>query len=92
MATALLHLLTFYSLKTSYEGVVVARLPFEPFAMIRGVSHRGIDGEDYRECGVILLYIICSMAIKPNLQRALGHSPPKSAMPKTIWGIPTTPQ
>uniref|UniRef100_A0A7S4I6A2 Calcium load-activated calcium channel n=1 Tax=Prymnesium polylepis TaxID=72548 RepID=A0A7S4I6A2_9EUKA len=89
MATAFMHMLTFYSLKTNYEGLVIARLPFEPFAMIRGITHRGLEGDDYRECGVILVYIICSMAMKPNLQRVLGHAPPKTAMPKTIWGIPT---
>lgn len=88
MATMMMHLFTFYALKTQYEGIVVARLPFEPFAMIRGLSHRGISGDDYRECGVILIYVLCSMAIKPNLQRALGHAPPKTAMPKSIWGIP----
>jgi len=91
MATAVVLMLTFWSLKSNYEGVVLARLPFEPFAIVRGLSHRGLEGEDMRECGVIFVYVLCCMTIKPNLQRALGHMPPKPQIPKTIFGISTDP-
>jgi hypothetical protein len=153
---------------------VLARLPFEPFAIVRGISHRGLPGDDvsaarlqpaasscsyqpaanhqptasyqpraamlascrhcvvstvcsrhmsialpkaerfhsilchqlipsrvrsadlfaivapqFRECGVIFVYVLCCMSIKPSLQRALGHTPLKPTLPKTVFGIPT---
>ena len=92
MASAVMLMLTFWSLKSKYEGIVLARLPFEPFSIVRGLSHRGLEGEDFRECGVIFVYVLCCMAIKPNLQRVLGQTPLKHSLPKHIFGIPTNPQ
>ena len=84
MLTALVHLVTFFNLKASYDGVVLARLPFEPFSMIAGMSHRNIPGIDSKDCGFIFIYMLCSLCIKPNLQHMLGHTPPKTAIPKGI--------
>ena len=84
MLTAFVHMATFFYLKSSYDGIVLARLPFEPFALVYGMSHRNIPGTDPRDCGMIFIYALCSMCIKPNLQRALGHAPPKTAIPKGI--------
>jgi uncharacterized membrane protein (DUF106 family) len=81
MLTAIMHMLAFFSLKTHYDGIVVARLPFEPFGFIKGISHRNLPGNDVTHCGMIFLYMLCSMGIKPNLQRMLGHTPPKSKIP-----------
>ncbi len=30
-----------------FQGVVVAMLPFEPFSLLRGISHRNIEGENF---------------------------------------------
>ena len=87
MWTAMVHMITFFNLKNSYEGVVLARLPFQPFSLIAGMSHRGIPGVDARDCGIIFIYVLCSMCIKPNLQHLLGHAPPKTAIPKGIEKI-----
>lgn len=84
MLTALVHLVTFFNLKASYDGVVLARLPFEPFSMIAGMSHRNIPGSNFKDCGIIFIYMLCSLCIKPNLQHMLGHTPPKTAIPKGI--------
>jgi len=83
MLTAFFHTVTFFSLKTSYDGVVLARLPFVPFGFMQSLSHRNLPGNDMRDCGIIIIYALCSLAIKPNLQKILGHEPPKSAMPDT---------
>ena len=74
-------MLAFFALKTHYDGVVLARLPFEPFGLVHGISHRNLPGTDVRDCGIIFIYMLCSMCIKPNLQRALGHAPPKTKIP-----------
>ena len=81
MITAVFHLCMFFSLKASYEGMVLARLPFVPFSFVQSVSHRGMPGVDMQDCGMMFVYMLCSMAIKPNLQKLLGHTPPKMALP-----------
>jgi len=81
MLTATVQLMAFFSLKTSYDGIVLAKLPFAPFSFLQGVTHRNLPGSDPTDCGMIFLYMLCSMTIKPNLQRALGHAPPKTAIP-----------
>ena len=81
MLTALVHTLVFFTIKTSYDGDVLARLPFYPWGMIQSLSHRNLPGTDTRECGIVLLYMLCSMCLKPNIQKALGHDPPKTAIP-----------
>lgn len=81
MITAIFHLFMFFSLKASYEGMIIARLPFVPFSFVQSVSHRSIVGSDMQNCGMIFIYMLCSMSIKPNLQKLLGHTPPKTALP-----------
>eukprot|EP00310_Coccolithus_braarudii_P013263 CAMPEP_0183352084 /NCGR_PEP_ID=MMETSP0164_2-20130417/27456_1 /TAXON_ID=221442 /ORGANISM="Coccolithus pelagicus ssp braarudi, Strain PLY182g" /LENGTH=212 /DNA_ID=CAMNT_0025524437 /DNA_START=25 /DNA_END=663 /DNA_ORIENTATION=+ len=56
-----------------YSGIVCARLPFS-FSFLSMITHRSLPGEDWTECSVIFLYMLCSLAIKPNLQRFL-HVP-----------------
>lgn len=84
MLTAIIHFLTFWTLKSSYDGIVVARLPFTPPGFIQNLSHRNLPGTDPRDCGMIFVYALCSLCIKPNLERALGHAPPKTQIPKGI--------
>ena len=52
------------SCDVSFDGRVVARLPFEPISFIRGLSHRNLVGDDYRQCSFIFLYILCTMSIR----------------------------
>jgi hypothetical protein len=65
------------------KGIVVARLPFEPFALVRGMTHRGINestgfnmlgliGEDYTECSYLFIYILTSFVFRTNLQKIFG--------------------
>ena len=48
----------------SFEGRVVAKLPFEPIPWIRGLSHRNLSGEDFTDCSFIFLYVLCTMSIR----------------------------
>ena len=48
----------------SFDGKVVAKLPFEPIALLRGVSHRNLMGSDYTDCSFIFLYILCTMSVR----------------------------
>eukprot|EP01114_Cavostelium_apophysatum_P014453 TRINITY_DN3761_c0_g1_i1.p1 TRINITY_DN3761_c0_g1~~TRINITY_DN3761_c0_g1_i1.p1 ORF type:complete len:199 (+),score=20.46 TRINITY_DN3761_c0_g1_i1:58-597(+) len=81
-------LITLLGLMNSmFEGQIVAKLPFEPFSMLTGISHRGLPGTDYTECSMVFLYILCNMGIRSNLQKILGVAPPKGAS-QNPWAPP----
>ena len=75
VAPGVTHLLAFSYIYNKYDGHAVARLPFEPFSAVRHISHRHVPGEDFHDCSVAFLYALCSMSLKPNLQKALGVAP-----------------
>jgi hypothetical protein len=45
-ATPLTMILAFRFLVSNYDGIVVARLPFEPFGFVTGLSHRNLPGTE----------------------------------------------
>eukprot|EP00727_Mastigamoeba_balamuthi_P013505 m51a1_g8778 putative transmembrane and coiled-coil domains protein 1-like (178) ;mRNA; f:185019-185951 len=65
------------ALGTACEGLVAAKLPFTPFGFVQSLSHRGLPGIDPTDCSVLFVYVLFSMAIKPNLQKILGTEQPK---------------
>jgi len=79
VAVGFTFIVLFGALTSSFDGKVVARLPFEPFQLFRGVSHRNLIGTDYYECSFLFFYILCGMGLRGNLQKLLGTTPPKVA-------------
>ena len=69
----------FYNNKLN-QGVVVAKLPFEPISFIQGITHRNIVGTDYTDCSMIFLYILSNMSLRPMIQKILGFSGPRTSM------------
>jgi uncharacterized membrane protein (DUF106 family) len=75
-----LFMVFFISLFNSmYYGVVVAKLPFEPFSFLSNVTHRGILSTDRTDCAFIFLFILSNFVIRPILQKILGVAPPRSS-------------
>merc|ERR1712156_936237 len=64
---------------TIFDGRVVAKLPFTPIYWIQGLSHRNLLGDDMTDYSFIFLYILCTMSIRQNIQKALGFAPSRSA-------------
>merc|ERR1712156_256823 len=64
---------------TIFDGRVVAKLPFTPIYWIQGLSHRNLLGDDMTDCSFIFLYILCTMSIRQNIQKALGFAPSRAA-------------
>merc|ERR1712002_1081109 len=62
-----------------FDGKVVAKLPFVPISLIQNLSHRNLSGDDYTDCSFIFLYILCTMAIRQNIQKMLGLAPSRAA-------------
>ncbi|MED6275681.1 hypothetical protein CHARACLAT_028887, partial [Characodon lateralis] len=58
----------------SFDGRVVAKLPFVPLSYIQGLSHRNLLGEDYTDCSFIFLYILCTMSIRQEAALDQGRS------------------
>ncbi|XP_064396498.1 calcium load-activated calcium channel-like isoform X2 [Halichondria panicea] len=52
---------------TIFDGRVVAKLPFEPFSLLQGLSHRTLMGSDFTDCSFIFLYILCTMAVREKM-------------------------
>ena len=44
-----------------------------------GLSHRNLLGDDMTDCSFIFLYILCTMSIRQNIQKALGFAPSRAA-------------
>jgi hypothetical protein len=57
---------------TYFQGSVVAILPFEPFYLIRGMTHRNIPGEDYTQSAYLPIYIIFTFIWRSNLKKIFG--------------------
>eukprot|EP00270_Netrium_digitus_P021335 TRINITY_DN907_c0_g1_i2.p1 TRINITY_DN907_c0_g1~~TRINITY_DN907_c0_g1_i2.p1 ORF type:complete len:189 (-),score=47.66 TRINITY_DN907_c0_g1_i2:134-700(-) len=82
-------LLVFGVLTSLFDGKPVAKLPFTPFKFIQNMSHRGLPGDDGTDCAMVFLYMLCSLCIRPNLQKLLGFSPPRAAgaQQNNIFGL-----
>ncbi|OWA50972.1 Transmembrane and coiled-coil domains protein 1 [Hypsibius exemplaris] len=74
-----------------FEGKVVAKLPFQPFSLFQGLSHRNLLGTDYTDCSYLFLYILSTMTIRQNLQKALGFAPNRASAQGGGFFTPPTP-
>ena len=41
-----------------FEGFVAVKLPFNPFNMFSGMSHRGLKGEDMTQGSLFFVYML----------------------------------
>merc|ERR1712226_332119 len=73
-----------------FAGKVVARLPFEAPGFARSLSHLNLLGSDYHDCSSELVFLLCSFAMRPALQRILGHKQVK--MPTSMQWPPVVPE
>lgn len=65
---------------TYFQGQVIAVLPFEPYSLFTGITHRNIEGEDFHEAAYLPLYIITAFLWRANVKKVMGFEPPKSAV------------
>jgi len=78
----------------AYDKVVLARLPFTPIGFLRGISHRGLEGDDFRACSYIFFYVITGMGLRANVKKALQEAGITPEMPKGtantgMFGMPS---
>ena len=76
-------------LSAAYDGVVVAKVPFEPYDFVKRLSQRSLPppGDDdgagaaasFRtDCAMPFLYALCTLAFRTNIQKLLGTAPPQT--------------
>lgn len=58
---------------THFQGLVVVKLPFEPFSLMRGITHRNIAGEDYTDAAYLFVYILSTFVLRTNIKKILGN-------------------
>ena len=46
MGSGLFTMMTMYCAYNMFDGKTVGKLPFEPWSLIQGMSHKGVDGDD----------------------------------------------
>jgi len=75
-----------------FDGRIVAKLPFVPISFLQSISHRNLPGNDYTDCSFIFLYILCTMAIRQNVQKLLGFAPSRAVSKQSgnMFGPPPT--
>ena len=59
-------------LGTQFQGLIVAKLPFTPFSLIQGITHRNIPGTDMTECSYLFIYILSAFLFRTNIKKAMG--------------------
>jgi len=74
------------TLNSTYHGVVVAKLPFVPFSMLQGITHRSLPGNDYTDCSMLFIYILTSYLMRQNIQKYFGFTP---RTPFSMWDQPS---
>lgn len=72
---AVLMFLIYRYLNSMFGTTVVAKLPFEPMGFMASVTHRGLEGDDLFDCSMAFIYLLCSLGIRPNVQKWFGFTP-----------------
>ena len=75
MIIALFMIAFMSTLSSTYHGIVVAKLPFVPFSMLQGITHRNLPGDDMTDCSMIFVYLLMSFIVRNNIQKFFGFSP-----------------
>eukprot|EP00004_Rigifila_ramosa_P016396 TRINITY_DN3891_c0_g1_i1.p1 TRINITY_DN3891_c0_g1~~TRINITY_DN3891_c0_g1_i1.p1 ORF type:complete len:199 (+),score=74.32 TRINITY_DN3891_c0_g1_i1:57-599(+) len=88
MAVAVTMIVLYGLLSSSFDGRVVAKLPFEPFGLIRGITHRNLPGTDFTDCSMAFLYLLCSLSLRASMQRFFGHTTPSSLSATNLFAPP----
>ena len=77
----ILMIVTLTTMNKNFYGIVAAKLPFEPFSLMRKLSHRGMEGEDYTDCSSLFLYVMSGIVFRTNIQKLFGFETPQVMSP-----------
>lgn len=66
-------------LSSNYYGIVVAKLPFEPFSLIRNITHMNLPGTDFTHCSFTFIFVLCNFGVRPTISKLFGFAPKQKA-------------
>ena len=73
MGMAVCQMIVMYQVSSIFEGVVAARLPFNPLNFITSMTHRGLQGEDMREVSLFCIFVLAQMSFRGGVSKLLGN-------------------
>jgi len=86
MPTAIVFMACLFFMSSSWAGQPVATLPFTPNRFVKMFTQRGLEvssdaavatGFSDTACSLTFFFMVCSLALKENVNRFLGHSIPR---------------
>ena len=77
LATAAWMMLSMYLVNNHFYGTVAGKLPFEPWTMVTGMSHRGLEGDDMRQYSMTFVYVLLQMAMRGFTSKLFGNEGPR---------------
>ena len=69
-----------YVIANYFGGIVCGKLPFAPNGMVTGMSHRGLNGDDYQLVSLFFIIMLANMAFRGILPKLLGTEAPRFPM------------
>lgn len=63
-------------LRSAFESVVVAKIPFVPFGFASKLTHSGLDGQDFTEGGFSFVYFLTAILFQELINRLFGFQTP----------------
>jgi len=58
IALAVIMFIVYRTLQSIYDGVAVAKLPFEPISIFRRWTHMGVKSDDFSYCGMVSIFSV----------------------------------
>lgn len=84
MITGVLMILTLSLVNRKFNGVVVAKLPFEPPGLVQKLSHRGFEaGVALTDCAAMFVYVLAQLGVRANVAKAMGMGPSRAIVKQT---------
>ena len=66
-------IISMWAISSVFDGKIIARLPFEPWNMVSGMSHRNIAGDDMKDVGMFFIYSLLLMSFRGTFAKLLGN-------------------
>ena len=80
MASGVLSMALMYMASSWFHNKIAAKMPFEPWKMISGMSHRGLEGEDLSLASCMFIFILFNMSFRGVLGKITGSEGPRMPM------------
>ena len=77
MATGALSLITMWQVNSYCYAKVIATLPFEPWGMVSNLSHRGVPGDDMRQCSLAFIFVLLNLTFRGVFSKLFGSEAPR---------------